>query len=308
VEFAKKLYQAIESYHIKCSMCLPQKGKLNSKEIDESITTGIGVVFICSSKSVQNRDCVIHLQHAKQQQKGIFPLWHEKITFNEVMESLLFRRQLVDFSDKTKFSESASLLCNGIQRLFQTGKLDNEDESGSKEEHVQQHQLSSENVKSSNSIFICFEAQDSPEAETLSKHLISKGLSVTLATYQNNSTNILKSGVFIVILSTKSATSSRVRDQLALAENHQKLLISLFLKENLVLDPAMQYTLARAPSFFHSDPHCLDQLAFILHMKIEMNQLTTTASKKKVQLDEIEMKLEQKVQQKKKIRRAYVVE
>eukprot|EP01105_Mastigella_eilhardi_P025069 TRINITY_DN6706_c0_g1_i1.p2 TRINITY_DN6706_c0_g1~~TRINITY_DN6706_c0_g1_i1.p2 ORF type:complete len:163 (-),score=58.38 TRINITY_DN6706_c0_g1_i1:68-556(-) len=60
---------------------------------------------------------------------------------------------------------------------------------------------------------------------------------------------LLRCAVFVFCVSNKAANNSEIRQQLALAENHDVLMFPVLMESEIALDAAMQYTLARAPSF-----------------------------------------------------------
>lgn len=84
---------------------------------------------------------------------------------------------------------------------------------------------------------VCPDLCDNSQILTRSGHacVLSK-----IANLEQNSKMLLGSRVVILILSQKSASSSRVRDQVALAENHSKLIFPVAVSDKISLDPAMQ--------------------------------------------------------------------
>jgi hypothetical protein len=159
-------------------------------------------------------------------------------------------------------------------------------------------------------VYVCMESFDLPLAQKIQEALSAKGVNVSLASpsnVQQNSTNILKSYFFIFILSPKSSSSTRLRDQLALAENHKKILIPIFTSREVKLDPAMQYTLAKAPAFFIDDEHYLEQLELLFRIQGEANQMVEVVSQLQKKYEALDLKLKQKIEQRNKLKSAYVI-
>jgi hypothetical protein len=54
----------------------------------------------------------------------IFPIWKEKVELDVEMETLLYRNQLVDFTDKKKFEINLARLVSGLNVIFHSSSLD----------------------------------------------------------------------------------------------------------------------------------------------------------------------------------------
>lgn len=110
---------------------------------------------------------------------------------------------------------------------------------------------------------------------------------------QQNSKLILNCKCFLFLLTSRSAGSSKLRDQLALAENHNKPIFSIIeqgSKANLKLDPAMQYTLAKTPPF-EINRFGLDQLLYLIKSTENIMKMKKQQQELEKQLAEIEEKI-----------------
>lgn len=92
--------------------------KKSASSLEAMITEAKGVIFICSPKSVSDKVTLQQLEFSKKLKKSLFPLWLEKIEFTPELESLIYRKQLVDFSNQSQFKENISLLVAGLRNLF----------------------------------------------------------------------------------------------------------------------------------------------------------------------------------------------
>eukprot|EP01119_Soliformovum_irregulare_P020010 TRINITY_DN6432_c0_g1_i1.p1 TRINITY_DN6432_c0_g1~~TRINITY_DN6432_c0_g1_i1.p1 ORF type:complete len:881 (-),score=227.24 TRINITY_DN6432_c0_g1_i1:8-2260(-) len=290
--FAKKLKEAVQKYFIRCYLSAPsEKNSQVPIEVKKIIMESRGAVWIASSSSVKSEGCTKQLQYAKSMKRPLYPIWLEKITFDSVIESLVFRRQMVDFSEAAKFNQSVSQLVTGLRNLFRTrGDAEGEDED---EDHVDG---SAPKKSEQGAIFISFDVSDKPVAESLQTQLEKDNLRCVLSNatgIQQNSRAILGSRAFILILSTKSVSNSKFRDLLALAENHGKPLFPVAVERGIKLDPAMQYTLAKTPKFYVDEVGYLQQLIHLFHttekiekLRIEAQTLTKKASLAQEQVKE----------------------
>jgi hypothetical protein len=62
-------------------------------------------------------ECIDLLEQTKKLDKPFFPIWLQKITLTPAMESLVYRRQLVDFSSQKLFSQSLGVLVAGLRNV-----------------------------------------------------------------------------------------------------------------------------------------------------------------------------------------------
>lgn len=138
--FALKLYSEIERFFIKCWMKghpSITKNSISDRPVEVMIQDAKGITFICSPESCEDKELIEYLKLVKKLKKGLFPLWLEKITFSPEVEALLYRKQVVDFSDQTKFKECSSSLVAGLRNLFRKieegNESDEEDETATNE-------------------------------------------------------------------------------------------------------------------------------------------------------------------------------
>lgn len=174
--FVNKLAAEIETYYIKCCY---------DKQDDLSIQNSKAIIFVCSKRykffclfailtsSFENRSivrtehCVARLKFSKQIGKLIFPIWLEKVEFDSEMEALVFRRQLVDFSNSSQFKESVSLLVSGLRKIFSNAS---ENAELSENQGVDDSKSKSK-LKHGDTVFICYDQTDKFIAEKLSNLL-----------------------------------------------------------------------------------------------------------------------------------------
>jgi len=231
--------------------------------ITTKITEGKCVLFIVSDDSAKSSDCLDKLQTAKKANKPIFSVWYHKPKLESTIESLIFRRQLVDFSDSSKFSDSISGLMVGLKKTVSIGEIEEEVEGEVDDttlELIDQADLDTHAY-----VFLVFDQSDKQAVADVEQVLTNNEIKIKRATdsLQQTSKHILHCAACVIILSKTSLASKKVHDQVALAENHKKPLFPLFLETPLDLDPATQYTLAEAPKFYFN-PMCLSQLASAL--------------------------------------------
>jgi len=92
--------------------------------------------------------------------------------------------------------------------------------------------------------------------------------------------------IFLTILSPNSVHTTKLRDQLALAENHNKLILPIITEADIKLDPAMLYTLAKAPKFLipkEENDTEKDNLNLLMHC-LQMNERMAKAAEKVSQM------------------------
>jgi len=142
-------------------------------------------------------------------------------------------------------------------------------------------------------LFICFEIQDKTIAEKLQTQFTDHGRKCVLGKndVKANSRLILQSQTFIALISEQSGRSNKLRNQLALAENHNKTLFPIMVTKDIKLDAAMQYTLAKAPKFFIEDENYIKQIIYI----IELSDRITTLNKESKDVSIKLAKLEEQV-------------
>jgi len=249
-----------------------------------------GIIFVISKNFSGSPDCVETLQFAKQQKKKIFPLWKEKFTFDAALESLLYRTQLVDFSDASKFNENASLITAGLRKLF-TVSQEGDDEMEAEDEtyenfdleESQDDELNPKKVKPIR-VFISFDQSDKKIALQVQEKMKESGLICLLsknAPLAQISQVILSSHYIIYVISKKSLESHRLRDQVALAENHNKKVLPLMSSRKVELDAAMDYTLASSPKFQFSfgESYAEDQMIYFMQTQEQVKKMVQQATK-----------------------------
>jgi len=206
--------------------------------------------------------CTQQLIEAKETGKHFYPIWKEKATFNSTLEGLIYRRQLVDFTDPTKFRDSLASLVAGLKNIFDE-KASNFAEAEGEVSQVDKSQTPThpniitdpEEVLSKKMKFLYICNDPSDHAKTMKLAVMLAECGFICCTYKDESKMVAdlvdKCWAFLLILSTKSAASDFTRDQIAFAENRQKLILPILVQNTQVnfLDAAMTYTLARTPLF-----------------------------------------------------------
>eukprot|EP00026_Physarum_polycephalum_P001916 Phypoly_transcript_01919.p1 GENE.Phypoly_transcript_01919~~Phypoly_transcript_01919.p1 ORF type:complete len:877 (+),score=136.38 Phypoly_transcript_01919:282-2912(+) len=258
-EFARKLSAEIETYHVRCFLPVPGV----TTNISAKIAEGKCVLFVVSDDSAKSSDCLDKLQTAKKMNKPIFSVWFHKPKLESTIESLIFRRQLVDFSDSSKFNDAISGLMVGLKKIVALGEI--EDDAEEEVDDPTLEQIDQADLDTHAYVFLVFDPADKQAAADVEQVFTNNEIKTKRATdsLQQTSKHILHCAACVIILSEASLASKKVHDHVALAENHKKPLFPLFLESTLDLDPATQYTLAEAPKFYYNQ-NCLSQLASAL--------------------------------------------
>jgi len=256
MEFAKKVVEGIEVHYIKCAV-----NENNKYKDADFIRNSKAILFIVSEFSVASEECFQQLKRAKETKKHIYSIWKEKAPLTPSQEAIIFRRQLVDFTEENKFRDSLSALVAGLRNIFNQA----EGESGDTETVENSETTDLATFHPSRKIgpldlvnekmqylYICHDHSDHEIANHLASLLLHHGF--VCCAYNDVSQTVqdlvIECWALILVLSTKSAASSLVRDRIALAENRQKLILPVMVQKDAIsFDPALTYTLARIPSF-----------------------------------------------------------
>eukprot|EP00026_Physarum_polycephalum_P001609 Phypoly_transcript_01611.p1 GENE.Phypoly_transcript_01611~~Phypoly_transcript_01611.p1 ORF type:complete len:965 (+),score=173.57 Phypoly_transcript_01611:120-3014(+) len=258
LEFSKDLKAQIENFHIVCS--------LNEDGSDPKtfIKGARALIFVLSNYSAATQDSLTILRLAKSSKKLVYPIWRQKATMSSALESLIYRNQLVDFTDSAKFVDSTAQLVGGLRNIFEDKEAVEED--AMVDDSVEVDEAFSKMVEHPNMkilpadllhfkkqyLYLCHDGGDSRKAALLAASLCEHGF---ICCYYNEDPHVVGELItncwtFLLVLSSRSSASSLVRDQIALAENRQKLILPVQVqKSRITLDPAMTYTLARVARF-----------------------------------------------------------
>ncbi len=106
-EFSRELIRQLESYHIVCSL------NEDGRDYKAFIKPSRAIIFVLSDYSANSSDSLQQLRLAKDQNKLVYPIWKQKSEMSASLESLIFRRQLVDFTNPAKFIDSTAQLAAG---------------------------------------------------------------------------------------------------------------------------------------------------------------------------------------------------
>jgi len=257
--FSKELMAQIETYHIVCAL------NENNTDPKAFISASRAIIFVLSGYSATTFDSIQNLHLAKDLRKNVYPIWKQKVTMSSVLESLIYRRQLVDFTDPAKFIDSTAQLVTGLKNIFEDKIQEKEDASTDDDSALVDTAFAAmvehPNMKIPHNdllffkkdfLYLCHDAADQRKAALLASALCNHGF---ICCFYNEDPHIVgdlitNSWAFLLILSSRSATSSVTRDQIALAENRQKLILPVLVqKSKIAFDPSMTYTLARVAKF-----------------------------------------------------------
>jgi len=140
-------------------------------------------------------------------------------------------------------------------------------------------------VKVSGYVVVCFEEDDSESAQQLANELEKLGVTCQLNFHKSakpsTHNNIQDCSVFILILTHKATLCQSLRNELSLAENRNKpiLVVTVTKQEDKTsLDSALQYTLAKAPYYYCSIQDgnvniCARQLISLITTQLNLSSL-----------------------------------
>ncbi|KAH3732658.1 chromosome condensation regulator [Pelomyxa schiedti] len=238
---------------------------ISSSAVARRITRARVVIWVVSNTSVLSERCRRHLQTATQLSKLLFPIWFHYIThLPPDVEHLIFRTQLVNFSGSITFKEALAKLVEGIQNALEgrtTVKVDTDAEPTLSPEELQLETSKMETLMSEISskpyIFMCYHWSDKTKVQSLMDrlsqyHFLCYPGSNKVHDVARISSVIIGSSIFVLCLSRRSVNNPDIRNQLALAENKNIIMFPVHFQKKIPVDPGMQYTLARAPSFVYN--------------------------------------------------------
>ncbi len=81
-----------------------------------------------------------------------------------------------------------------------------------------------------------------------------------------------------MLLSSKVKSYTKLKDQLALAENHKRFIVPVALPGKYELDPSMEYTLAKTPTFSFQDPELMMHLHYVIQLHGQADYLQEEVS------------------------------
>lgn len=112
LEFSKELKAQIESFHIVCSL------NEDGNDAKAFIKGSRALIFVLSNYSATTQESLTILRLAKDSKRAVYPIWRQKATMSSALESLIYRNQLVDFTDSAKFVDSTAQLVGGTYQKY----------------------------------------------------------------------------------------------------------------------------------------------------------------------------------------------
>jgi len=155
-------------------------------------------------------------------------------------------------------------------------------------------------VKVSGYAVVCFEEEDSGSAQQLANELEKLGITCQLNFHKSSKptthSNIQDCSAFILILTHKATLCQSLRNELSLAENRNKLILVVAItkqEDKISLDPALQYTLAKAPYYYCSIQDgnvniCARQLMLLITTQLNLSSLVEEITVLKRQITDAE--------------------
>lgn len=230
---------------------------------------------------------------------------------------MIYRQQLVDFSDQKLFQQSLGQLVSGLKNVrsclwffsspcftsqtqiyLRRAEKKKEEEKISEAREAQLKQLH-------RFVLISYSLDDEAgcAAVQLFKRFFPPECGVTLQMLTTNTSRqaaselLLGCWVLLVVLSNKSVALSAIRDHIALAENHRKLIFPVLASQHIEYDAAMMYTLAQAPKYDLSQPDspiCMENAKLLISVILQNENIaamTLEIQDLKNKTDEAEKKL-----------------
>lgn len=118
--FATQVKEFLESHSIKCWMDLTRLEAGNDWRLD--IGTGLlnskMVLFVASRASVVSDWCIKELHMAKKHKLIIIPVWYQKVEIDSEVNSLIFGREFIDFTQPEEFSENGGELAKKLKSVL----------------------------------------------------------------------------------------------------------------------------------------------------------------------------------------------
>ncbi|KAL6079294.1 Retinoic acid induced 14 [Balamuthia mandrillaris] len=113
-QWIQRLCTGIESSFIKCIVLAEDRAATAAKDV----AVCKGIIWVISDLSIVSPVCLNYLDLAKASDKVVFPIWKKKVELSASLESVLYRRQLVDFTDDAKFNENVTQLVAGLRNIL----------------------------------------------------------------------------------------------------------------------------------------------------------------------------------------------
>ena len=204
-----------------------------------------GIIFIVGSSTVQEgsdeREILIG---ANERKKNIFPIWYEKIDLTPEMESIIFRYQLVDFTDISQFTIQGNILSVAIKSsllIFPSESDHDGDRDDDDDDHVDDDNILNVGINLQDSHHASFEDQtlflsyvpaDTHIATTLLDYFDMNGEIQVFDSVACNDRSVITNTArhcfaVLLIFSSNSMNSIELRDHMSVAENNKKPLYAL---------------------------------------------------------------------------------
>jgi hypothetical protein len=125
LKFAKKLKENLEKHAIKCWMDLTRLEAGNDWRLDigNGLLASRLVVFIIARASVVSDWCMKELHMARKAGIPIIPIVQQKVDVDAEVESFIFGKKLIDFTDEKKFESAGDELSDLLKDVLHTTKV-----------------------------------------------------------------------------------------------------------------------------------------------------------------------------------------
>ncbi|GAM28906.1 hypothetical protein SAMD00019534_120820 [Acytostelium subglobosum LB1] len=202
----------------------------------------IGYVFLVSRHSLSNTLATDLLKNVLVKAPMI-SIWAEKLQITDpTLESCIYRSQLVDFSNEQLYDSSVSVLIEGVHNIMDFVPKEKEVEDTDLKVDAEFVKVSGEE-----SVFLSYDRTKKAKYKELFTYLQDSKIKIV-----PEEKGLLSSWVFIVILDSNEL-SAQVRDEISLAENRNKPVLSIYYNQDCKLNKASQYTFANAPKLIFDE-------------------------------------------------------
>lgn len=239
--------------------------------LEDAISRSRGVIFFVGESTVApgsvQRDM---LSQATSAGLSIFPIWEQRIDLEPDVESIVFRYQLVDFSDTSQFLLNGNILSSAIKSFLNLSSYGNRNKGATANDEdgilpMDRDTLDTPLVDAhwdqpfhEQTVFLSYDNSDMETAQAIVQSFQNRGEINVFDGGACKDKSLLSQaakGCFavLVLLSRAAVTSSRIREQVSVAENNKKPLFALQVTTeeiNVPLD--LRYALAITPLFTFS--------------------------------------------------------
>jgi len=124
LKFATKLKELMEKHAVKCWMDLTRLEAGNDWRLDigNGLLSSRIVVYVVARASVVSDWCIKELHMARKEGIPIIPVMYQQVDLDAEVESLIFGKQLINFTEENKFEESGAALAKSLKEVLLTSK------------------------------------------------------------------------------------------------------------------------------------------------------------------------------------------